>query len=44
MENKKYNCEKCNFSCDIPSRWEAHIKTILHQTGQKKKEAIIKNH
>jgi len=42
MENKKYNCEKCNFSCDIPSRWEAHIKTILHQTGKKKKRSDYK--
>ena len=32
----KYYCEKCNFGCDIKSRWERHINTELHITGKKK--------
>ena len=44
-ENKfKYYCEKCDLGCNIISRWEAHIKTEKHLTGQRKKEVIIKNH
>ena len=36
MENK-YDCEKCNFKCNTKARWEAHINTELHKTGQRKK-------
>lgn len=36
MEEYKYNCEKCNFRCNILSRWEKHINTELHLTGKKK--------
>ena len=40
METKnkenKYVCEKCNFKCNTKARWEAHIKTELHKTGQRK--------
>ena len=32
MSNNKYNCEKCNFTCNTKARWEAHIKTELHKT------------
>ena len=35
MENK-YNCEKCNFKCNTKARWDAHINTELHKTGQRK--------
>ena len=42
MEENKYKCEKCNYGCNIPSRWEAHIKTTLHKTGQKKKRSDYK--
>jgi hypothetical protein len=38
----KFICVKCDFNCDISSRWEAHIKTILHQTGQRKKRSDYK--
>ena len=41
--NNKYNCEKCVFSCNTKARWEAHIKTILHITGVKKKRSDYKN-
>ena len=33
---QKYLCEKCNFKANIKSRWENHIQTELHKTGQKK--------
>ncbi len=38
MEEKefKYVCVKCDFHCDIKSRWEKHIITELHITGKKK--------
>jgi hypothetical protein len=46
MENKKqeykYICEKCNFKCNITQGWEAHIKTSLHLTGERKKRKDIK--
>ncbi len=32
----KFICEKCNFHCNIKSRWEKHINTELHLTGKKK--------
>jgi hypothetical protein len=39
MENindYKYVCEKCNYRCNIVSRWDKHINTVLHITGKKK--------
>jgi hypothetical protein len=42
MDNKKYICEKCNFGCDIQSRWDAHTKTTLHETGKKKQRSDYK--
>ena len=45
MEEKKknkYTCEKCNFECNTKARWEAHLNTILHQTGIKKKRSDYK--
>ncbi len=38
----KYLCEKCNFKANIKSRWENHIKTELHKTGDKKKRSDYK--
>ena len=35
-KNYKYICEKCNYKCNIISRWEKHINTELHITGKKK--------
>ena len=46
METKKdnkYNCEKCNFKCNTKVRWEAHIDTELHKTGQRKKRSDFKD-
>ena len=40
----KYNCEKCNFKCNTKARWEAHITTELHKTGQRKKRSDFKEH
>ena len=37
VDNNKYNCEKCNFKCNTKARWNAHINTQLHITGQRKK-------
>lgn len=42
MSNKKYECKKCNFSCDFNSQWQKHIETELHKTGFKKKRSDIK--
>ncbi len=39
----KYNCEKCNFKCNTKARWEAHITTELHKTGQRKKRSDFKD-
>ena len=38
MEEKvnKYVCDKCNFKCNTKARWDAHINTELHKTGQRK--------
>jgi hypothetical protein len=42
-DNKfKYYCEKCDLGCNIISRWEAHIKTEKHLTGQRKKRSDYK--
>ena len=41
IENK-YICEKCNFKSNIKSRWNAHINTELHKTGERKKRKDIK--
>ncbi len=41
-EENKYVCNKCNFSCKIQSRWDAHIKTEKHLTGQRKKRSDYK--
>lgn len=38
----KYNCEKCNFKTNIKARWENHIDTELHKTGQRKKRCDFK--
>ena len=38
----KYLCEKCNFKANIKSRWENHIQTELHKTGQKKTRSDCK--
>lgn len=38
----KYICLKCNFKSNIKSRWEAHINTELHKTGERKKRKDIK--
>ena len=32
----KYYCEKCNFGCNVNSRWERHVNTELHIIGKKK--------
>ncbi len=34
--------KKCNLGCNIISRWEAHIKTEKHLTGQRKKRSDYK--
>ncbi len=36
VKTNKYICEKCNFKCNTKARWEAHINTELHKTGQRK--------
>jgi len=36
IEKNKYYCEKCNYNCNIISRWNKHINTVLHITGKKK--------
>jgi len=41
--NNKYNCDKCNFNCNTKARWEAHINTELHKTGQRKKRSDFKD-
>ena len=38
----KYKCEKCNFKCNTSARWEAHINTDLHKTGERKKRSDCK--
>ena len=35
-ENKKFYCEKCNFSTDFKYTYNEHLQTILHQTGKRK--------
>ena len=32
-EEYKYICDKCNFKCNIVSRWNKHIITELHIIG-----------
>jgi len=42
-DNKnKYVCKSCNFSCNQNSRWQKHIDTELHKTGQRKKRSDYK--
>jgi hypothetical protein len=48
MENKveqktyKHICEQCKFKCNTKARWENHIKTELHKTGERKKRKDCK--
>ena len=42
MDNNKYNCINCNFKCNTKARWDAHINTELHKTGQRKKRSDTK--
>ena len=42
MEDNKYNCEKCAFTCNTKARWDAHINTTLHKTGVKKRRCDYK--
>ncbi len=35
-ETYKFTCEKCDYKCNIISRWEKHINSTLHITGKKK--------
>ena len=42
IKETKYNCDKCNFKCNTKARWEAHIDTELHKTGQRKKRSDFK--
>lgn len=39
---KKYNCEKCGFTCKFKSIWEKHLATEKHKTGIRKKRSDIK--
>jgi hypothetical protein len=39
----KYVCEECNFKSDIKSRWNQHIGTQLHITGERKKRSDCKD-
>lgn len=36
MNDYKYYCDRCNFCCDLKSRWNKHTNTELHITGKKK--------
>ena len=36
IKENKFYCEKCNYGCNIISRWDKHINTVLHITGKKK--------
>lgn len=38
MENNelKYKCEKCNYLTNYKSSYDKHLRSILHQTGEKK--------
>jgi hypothetical protein len=42
MENYKYYCEKCNYGTHFKNCIEAHNKSTLHLTGQRKKREVIK--
>jgi hypothetical protein len=33
----KYNCDKCKFHINSPSKWNIHCATELHKTGKRKK-------
>jgi hypothetical protein len=35
MNNKKYICETCNFSCEFESIWKQHIETKKHNNDGK---------
>ena len=41
-KENKYICEKCKFKSNVKAHWEAHIKTSLHLTGERKKRVDIK--
>lgn len=42
MEEYKYICEQCNFKVNTKARWESHLATELHKTGQRKKRSDYK--
>ncbi len=44
QDNYKYKCDKCNYNCNILSRWEKHINTELHKTGKKKIRSDFKGY
>ena len=41
IENK-YICEKCNFKCNIISRWDVHINSEKHKFGKRKTRSDYK--
>ena len=41
-KTNKYMCNDCNFNCNTKARWENHINTELHKTGNRKKRSDYK--
>jgi Zinc finger, C2H2 type len=42
--DKKFFCDKCNYSTDIKASYEKHLTTILHKTGDKGKRKSTINY
>lgn len=36
MENKKYKCMTCNFSCEYLAHWNEHLETKKHKNNGKR--------
>jgi hypothetical protein len=36
MQNKTYECEKCQFKTNISQAYEKHLETVKHKTGKNK--------
>ncbi len=43
INNFKFKCEKCNYNTNYKSSYDKHLRSVLHQTGERKERSDKKN-
>jgi len=41
--NSKFKCEECNYKTNYKSSYDKHLRSVLHQTGERKIRSDKKN-